>query len=75
MDDKEYKKFLGKLFPSKFINKRIKEYEEADKIMDEEERKNKKLRSPTKDKMKNKNKEKMKEQINEKKDKETQGNY
>ena len=40
MDDKEYKKFLGKLFPSKFMNKRIKEYEEADKIMDEAERKN-----------------------------------
>ena len=65
MDDKEYKKFLGKLFPSKFMNKRIKEYEEADKIMDEAERKNKKLRSPTKDKVKNKNKE----QINEKKTK------
>ena len=31
MDEKEYKKFLAKLFPSKFINKKIKEYEEIDK--------------------------------------------
>ena len=41
MDEKEYKKFLAKLFPSKYINKRIKEYEEIDKILDEEDRKKK----------------------------------
>ena len=36
MDEKEYKKFLAKLFPSKFINKKIKEYEEIDKEIDKE---------------------------------------
>jgi len=44
MDEKEYKKFLAKLFPSKFINKKIKEYEEIDKKIDEE-RKSKKTKS------------------------------
>jgi hypothetical protein len=43
MDEKEYKKFLAKLFPSKFINKKIKEYEEIDKEIDKE-LKNKKLK-------------------------------
>jgi len=66
MNEKEYKKFLGKLFPSKFMNKKIKEYEEADKIMDEEERKNKKAKSPTKEKVNEKKTKKLKEIINKK---------
>ena len=57
MDEKEYKKFLSKLFPSKFINKKIKEYEEIDRKIDEE-RKIKKSKSPTKDKIKEKSKNK-----------------
>lgn len=43
MDEKEYTKFLSKLFPSKHMSKRIKEMDEIDKKMDEEERKNKKI--------------------------------
>jgi ATP-dependent Lon protease len=57
MDEKEYKKFLAKLFPSKFINKKIKEYEEIDKKIDEE-RKVTKSKSPTKNKIKEKSKDK-----------------
>ena len=37
MDDKEYKKFLHKLFPSKHMAKKIKEMDEIDKKMDEDE--------------------------------------
>ena len=57
MDEKEYKKFLAKLFPSKFINKKIKEYEEIDKEIDKELKNKAKLRQLNSPKKKNKNKD------------------
>ena len=55
MDEKEYKKFLAKLFPSKFINKKIKEYEEIDKEIDKELKNKAKMRQLNSPKKKNKN--------------------
>jgi hypothetical protein len=57
MDEKEYKKFLAKLFPSKYINKRIKEYEEIDRKIDKE------LKNKTKNTSVSPKKKEKKEQI------------
>ena len=61
MDEKEYKKFLSKLFPSKFINKKIKEYEQIDKEIDKEI-KNKKLKRKAEKNEKTKKHEKSKKE-------------
>ena len=67
MDEKEYKKFLAKLFPSKFINKKIKEYEEIDKEIDKELKNKAKMRQLNSPKKKNKSKpEKKNKKIKEK---------
>ena len=68
MDEKEYKKFLSKLFPSKFINKKIKEYEEIDRKIDAEKNKKKSVKSPKSPKKEKKEKQD-KQEIKQKKKK------
>ena len=71
-DHKEYQKFLGKMFPSKHMQKQIEEHNEADKKMDKSNRpdrdKKEKDKKPDIDKKEKDKKEKDKKPDRDKKD-------